>query len=83
MDEKFLKAVDLPYAVREILRGCRSLLMPESREEIFSLAMGNQTAGAFEDAYEIEYRRVLDVITCCMDNGSVEDYPKLMRTVEE
>ncbi len=24
-----------------------------------------------------------DVITCCMDNGSIEDYQKLMRTVAE
>ncbi len=72
--ENLFKKVDLQDCVREILRDCRSLLLPETREEVFSLAMGNQTAGAFEVAYEIESRRVLEATVTKVRNGLAINY---------
>ncbi len=53
---KFLdtwKHIELPDPVVEILENCPSCVFPKSREEIFSLAMGNQDSGVFEVAYDL------------------------------
>lgn len=72
--ENLWRRVDLPECVREILGECRSLLLPETREDIFSLAMGNQTAGTFEVAYEIDGRRVPEATVTKVRNGLAINY---------
>lgn len=73
-NENLWKRVDLPECVQDILSQCRSLIMPETREEIFSLAMGNQTEKTFEVAYDVEGRRVLEATVTKVRNGLAINY---------
>jgi hypothetical protein len=72
--DKLLERVDVPACVREILEGCRSVVLPETREEIFSLAMGNQNEGTFEVAYEVAERRILEATVTKVRNGLAINY---------
>ena len=72
--ENLLKKVELPDVIKEILGDCRSLLLPETREEIFSLAMGNLPEGVFEVAYEVEGRRIREATVKKVRNGLAINY---------
>jgi hypothetical protein len=65
----------LPEEITEVLRNCRSLFFPRCREEVLSLAMGGQSEGTFEVAYEVPGRgRVVEATVSKCKNGLVANY---------
>ena len=65
----------LPDQIADILRHCKSLCFPRSREEVFSLAVGGQSEGSFEVAYEVPRRgRVVEATVTKCRNGVAVNY---------
>lgn len=69
-----LERLELPRAVSDILGNCRSLILPESREQIFELAMGNKKEGTFDVAYEVNGRNITEATVKKMRNGLAINY---------
>lgn len=72
--EETLNKVDLPECVQDILGNCRSLRMPETREEIFDLAMGSQEKGTFKVSYDVDGTSVAEATVTKVRNGLAINY---------
>jgi hypothetical protein len=68
------EVINLPDCAADILKNCRSYIVPKTREEIFALAVGNQDHGSFEVAYDVEGRHVLEATVTKVRNGLVINY---------
>ena len=65
----------LPDQITNVLRDCKSLCFPRSREDVFSLAIGEQTEGSFEVAYEVPlHGRVVEATVTKCSNGVAVNY---------
>ncbi len=65
----------LPKQITEVLRGCRSVCFPRNREEVLALALGGQSEGVFEVAYEAGERgRVVEATVTKCRNGLAVNY---------
>ncbi|MHC5082362.1 MAG: DUF4914 family protein [Planctomycetota bacterium] len=65
--------VDLPESVADILQNCKSFSMPQSREEIFSLATGGDN-DTFEVAYDVKGRQIPEANVVKVQNGLAINY---------
>ncbi len=67
----------LPDQIIDVLRHCKSLCFPRSREDVFSLAIGGQDRGVFEVAYDVPGRgRVVEAMVTKCTNGIAVNYPE-------
>lgn len=65
----------LPDQITDLLRHCKSLCFPRNREQVFSLAVGEQSEGSFEVAYDIpEHGRVVEATVTKCRNGVAVNY---------
>ncbi len=68
------KKLVLPDCVQDILTNCRSLKVPETREEIFAMAMGNQPNDTYDVAYDVDGKSVLEATVTKVRNGLAINY---------
>lgn len=67
----------LPEQVTDVLRHCKSLCFPRSREDVLSMAVGGQSEGTFEVAYEVpQLGRVIEATVTKCRNGVAVNYPE-------
>ena len=66
--------LEMPASVSDILTHCRSLRVPETREEIFEMAMGGKDTGTYEVAYDVEGKSVLEATVTKVRNGLAINY---------
>ena len=68
------ETVNLPEAVAEILQCCKSFSMPQTRDEIFSLAIGGNDSGTFEVSYTVNDEPVSEANVTRVRNGLAINY---------
>jgi len=69
--------LDLPEQVVDLLENCPSCIFPKDRDEILSVAMGGQSKGTFEVAYDVpEIGRIVEADVAHCKNGLVVNYPE-------
>ena len=67
--------MDLPEQVADVLRHCKSVRFPQSREEVLSMAMGERSNGLFEVGYDVPGRgRVVEATVAKCKNGLAINY---------
>lgn len=65
----------LPKQIVDVLANCKSLHFPRSRDEVLSLAMGGQTDGSFEVAYDVPgVGRTVEATVARCSNGLAVNY---------
>ncbi len=65
----------LPKQIADVLANCKSLHFPRSRDEVLSLAMGGQTDGSFEVAYDVPgVGRTVEATVARCSNGLAVNY---------
>ncbi len=69
-----LKLDGIPQFIKDILQNCKSYSMPETREEIFSLAVGNKTQGTFNVSFDVEGKDILEATVTKVRNGLSINY---------
>lgn len=75
MDKKILKKAVLPPELTGILNGAASITIPESREHLFGLAMGNDENMLYEITYDIPGNgRITEAKVTRCKNGVVINY---------
>ncbi len=72
---QILKKKKLPDQVADVLDNCPSLIVPKTREEIFSMAMGGKESGTFEVKYDVQGRELLEAEVTKVRNGLSINYP--------
>lgn len=81
-EKEILKNMVLPERLRKVFETCPGkIIIPESREELFSLALGNEGANFFEIAYDIpgKGRFVEATVSKCKNGASVNYTEAYMR----
>lgn len=64
-----------PDEIVDVLRNCKSLYFPRHRADVLSLAMGGQSEGVFEVAYDVPGRgRVVEATVARCKNGLAVNY---------
>ena len=67
----------LSEQVMDLLKNSRSCVFPKSRDEVLSLAMGNQSNDVFEVAYDVPGKgRVVEAEVTLCKNGLSINYPE-------
>ncbi|WP_124068259.1 DUF4914 family protein [Clostridium sp. E02] len=70
-----LRKLNLPEYVKDILDHSQGVIIPKTRKELLSLAMGNDDNSVFEVDYEVEGKgRVLEAKATRCKNGIVINY---------
>jgi hypothetical protein len=65
----------LPDQITDVLRNCKSLCFPKNREEVFALALGGQSGGSFDVAYDVPGRGpVVEATVTQCKNGVAVNY---------
>ena len=73
--QECLYQMNLPEYVLEILEASKGVIIPKTRRELFTLAMGNETNTTFDVAYEVEgIGDVLEATVTKCKNGAVVNY---------
>ncbi len=73
--QECLYQMNLPEYVLEILEASKGVIIPKTRMELFTLAMGNETNTTFDVAYEVEgMGNVLEATVTKCKNGAVVNY---------
>lgn len=69
--------MNLPKEVEALLRGQKNLIMPETREELFALALGGNQP-TYEVAYDVEGKgKVVEANVVRCKNGMAVNYPEM------
>jgi hypothetical protein len=72
---KALEKLNLPDYMMDIVKNAKGVIVPKSREELFSLAMGNKEEGSFDISYEVPGKgNVLEVTVTKCKNGVAVNY---------
>lgn len=75
MDSKVFKKSNLPVELSGILEHSPSLIIPESREHLLRLAMGDEDNSVYEVAYDIPGNgRIVEASVAKCKNGAVINY---------
>jgi len=71
-----LPGLTLPDDVRAMLEACASITMPQTREELYALALGPEGGPVFDVVYDVDGSPVkeADVVRC--KNGIAVNYPE-------
>ena len=73
--QDFLSKMELPDYVKEILMGSKGVVIPKTRAELFTLAMGKESNTIFEVRYEVNgMGNVLEATVTKCKNGAVVNY---------
>ncbi len=73
-NQKLWSKLGICNEVSEVLNSCKSILLPKTREEIFSLAMGYKDKGTFEVSYDVDGKEVLEATVTKVSNGLSINY---------
>ncbi len=76
VSKNIFSSLKMPEPIRDILDQCASLTIPGSREEIFSLATGNQRSGTFEVSYDVNGKQIVEATVTKVKNGLCINYPE-------
>lgn len=68
--------VNFPEPIKGILQNCKSLTVPQSREEVFSMAVGHIKSGTFEVSYDVNGKEVVEATVTKVKNGLCINYPE-------
>lgn len=73
--KKYLEKMNLPEYILEILEHAKSVIIPKTREELITLAMGNKENTTYDVEYDVEGKGVVleATVTKCK-NGVVVNY---------
>ncbi|MCX7923739.1 MAG: DUF4914 family protein [Clostridia bacterium] len=75
MEDLLLEKFILPDELRDLLKSKAGLIIPESRDELLTLAMGDAEDGLYEVAYEVPGTgRVVEATVAKCKNGAVVNY---------
>ncbi|MFZ5988716.1 MAG: DUF4914 family protein [Bacillota bacterium] len=75
MDNKVLEKIIFPEELKRIIDGKENILVPESREQLLNLAMGQGDNMLFEVAYDVPgIGRVVEATVAKCNNGAVVNY---------
>ncbi len=72
--EKKWDILKIPRQVQEILNTCPSYKIPGSREEIFSLAVGEKEQGVYDVSYDINGKSITEATVTKVRNGLAINY---------
>lgn len=73
--QEYLNKMNLPEYVLDILTSSKGVIVPKTRTELISLAMGNETNTSFEVEYEVDgIGTVLEATVTKCKNGVVVNY---------
>lgn len=65
----------LPREIKDLLDNCVKYLIPQSRDELLSLAMGGEGTDLFEVAYDVPgHGRIVEVTVARCKNGAAVNY---------
>lgn len=75
--EEILASLHLPEEAAALLRGCKSLTLPRTREALYALAFGGPENDAFSVCYDVPGRgSVCEATVTRCKNGAVVNYPE-------
>lgn len=73
--QEYVDRMNLPDYVREILEGAKGVVIPKTRTELFTLAMGNEANTTFDVEYEVDgIGTVREATVTKCKNGAVVNY---------
>lgn len=74
--EKILQNLNFTPEVEDIIKNCKSCTIPDTREEILDLAMGNKKSGVFEVNYDVNGKTITEATVAKVKNGLAVNYPE-------
>lgn len=73
--KEYILKLHLPKQVQDIVDAAKGIIIPKTREELFTLAMGNATNTEFEVSYEVAGKgHVIEAVVTKCKNGAVANY---------
>lgn len=76
-NHNLLEKLSMPKYISDLLENCQGWSIPDNRQDLLSLAMGEKSEGVFEVAYEVTGKgRVVEATVTRCKNGLAVNYPE-------
>jgi hypothetical protein len=75
--KKTWRQLSVPPHIFDLLESCPSCTIPKTRQDLLTMAMGDQTEGTYEVAYDVPgHGRVVEATVTRCKNGLAVNYPE-------